>query len=170
MSGDGDTRTWTCDLTTIVRGSLSSLAPSTGSYANDYFLPCSLLNQVCKSAGIDATISTNLDGSNRITLDNNGSSDVWQTIKLSVIRQILERYVFRKSPEQIEDKLNRKEGKLKKVINYNIFDFSSEGPEKQLCLFIFSKKTPCYLSLMDPTRMNVEDFNKMMRKFRDSLK
>ena len=162
------TWSWSCDITTEVSGDLSKHEASQGNHSMNSPLPTDLLARVCDCARINATFSTNPDGTNKITLVNNGSSAVWQRVKLSVISSIIERAVFRKSPEQIEEAA--KNAKLKKVISWKVYDFSGEGPGEQLCLFMYSRKDLRHLPLIDPERIDTNEYLNMMRKFQDSLK
>jgi hypothetical protein len=131
-------------------------------------LPLKLLQQICICARIEATFSTNPDGTPRITLVNTGSPAVWQRVKLRVILSIIERAVFRKSPEQIEEAA--KKANLEKVISWKIYDFTGEGPGQPLCLFIYSRKDLRYLPLTSFDRIDTDGYHRMMGKFQDSLK
>ena len=161
-------RTWTCDLRTDVSGDLSRLEASQGNHSINSPLPPKLLQQICSCARIGATFSTNPDGITIITLMNDVSSAVWQRVKLSVISSIIERAVFRKSPEQIEEAA--KNAKLKKVISWKVYDFSGEGPGQPLCLFIYSRKDLRHLPLTSVDRFDTDDYHNMMGKFQDLLK
>jgi hypothetical protein len=159
---------WPCGIITDVSGSLSRLEPSRDNHSINSPLPQKLLEQICNCANIKATFSTNPDGTTRITLVNDRSPAVWQCVKLSVIRNIIERAVFRKSQEQIEDAAKKAE--LVKVIIWKIYDFSGEGPGQPLCLFMYSRKDLRYLPLTSFDRIDTDGYNEMMRKFRDLLK
>jgi len=161
-------RTWPCDLETVFSGDLSRLEASQGDHLINLPFLIDLLKQVCNSAGIKAIFSTNPDGTTRITLVNNGSPAVWQRVKLSVISSIIERAVFRKSPEQIEEAA--KKSQLTKVIHWTVYDFSGEGPGQPLCLFMYSRKDLRHLPLTSFDRIDTDEYHKMMGKFRDSLK
>ena len=99
---------------------------------------------------------------------NDVSSAVWQRVKLSVISSIIERAVFRKSPEQIEEAA--KKAHLEKVISWTVYDFSGEGPGQPLCLFIYSRKDLRHLPLTSVDRFDTDDYHNMMGKFQDLLK
>ena len=160
--------TWTCDLRTNVSGDLSRLEHSQEDHSMDSKLPPKLLQQICSCAEIKANFSTNPDGTTRITLVNNGSSAVWQRVKLSVISSIIERAVFRKSQEKITEAA--KKAQLEKVITWRIYDFSGEVPGQPLCLFIYSRKDLRHLPLTSFERIDTDEYHNMMRKFQDSLK
>jgi hypothetical protein len=162
------TLSWPCDITTEVSGNLSRLEASQGNHSKKSPLPLNLLQKICSCARIDATFSTNHDRITEITLVNNGSSDVLQRVKLSVISSIIERAVFRKSPEQIEEAA--KKANLEKVISWKIYDFTGEGPGQPLCLFIYSRKDLRYLPLTSFDRIDTDGYHRMMGKFQDSLK
>ena len=162
------TYTWTCDLTTYVSGNLSRLEPSQETHSMNSKLPLRLLQKVCNCASIDATFSTNLDRTTRITLVNNGSSAVLQSVKLSVISSIIDRAVLKKSPEQI--KAAAENAGLQKVISWKIDDFSGESPGQALCLVIYTRKDLTYLPVTSLDRIETTEYHKMMRDFRDSLK
>ena len=161
-------RTWPCDLNTKVSGDLSRLDSSHGNHSRDFPFPPNLLKQICSCAGIDATFSTNPDGTNKITLVNNGSPAVLQCVKLSVIDGIIKRAVIRKSPEQI--KAAAEKAQLQKVISWKIYDFSGEGPGEPLCLFMYSRKDLRDLPLTSFDRIDTDEYLGMMQSFRNMLK
>jgi hypothetical protein len=161
-------RVWTCDIITKVSGNLSRLEASRENHSMNSPLPRNLLEQICNCAKIEATFSTNPDGTTRITLVNNGSAAAWQRVKLSVIQDIIERAVFRKSREQIEDAA--KKVQLEKVISWKIYDFPGAGSAEQFCLFMYSRKDLSYLPLTSLDRIDTDDYHKMMQKFWNMLK
>lgn len=159
---------WPCDLTTETSGNLSRLEPSQWNHSMNLPLPLELLKQICICARIDATFSTNSDGTIKITLVNNSSPAVWQRVKLSVIESIIERAVLRKSPEQIKEAAEK--ALLQKVISWKIYDFSGEVPGEPLCLFMYSRKDLRHLPLIDPDRIDSDGYYTMMQSFRNMLK
>jgi hypothetical protein len=159
---------WPCGITTDVSGDISRLEPSRQRHEMDSPLPISLLNQVCDCARINATFSENSDGSNKLTLVNDGSSDIWQRLKLNVIESIIERAVFRKSRTEIEEATTKKN--LQRVIKWTIYDFSGEGPGEQLCLFIYSRRNLTSLPLSSLERIGTDEYYSIMQKFRNLLK
>ena len=159
---------WTCGVKTDVSGRMGSLESAVGNYSIILPLPDSLLKQICKSANIEATFSTNPDGTTELTLVNDGSSVVWQRVKLSVIESIVTRAVFKKSPDQIENAA--KTANLEAVIQWTIYDYSGEVPGKPLSLFIYSRKDLRYLPLSSFNRISETQYIEMMQSFRNMLK
>ena len=159
---------WTCGLETGISGSLSEIPPSTRIHQIKSTLPIGLLARACTCAGINATFSENPDGSNTLTLVNDGSPAILQSIKLDVIKSILEKNVFTKSRKEIEEAT--KEKKVERVIKWTIYDFSGEGPGEQLCLFIYSRKNLTSLPLTSLERIDTEQYYRIMQKFRNLLK
>ena len=159
---------WPCDIETEFSGDISRLEPSTRLNKMDSPLPTDLLARVCDCARINATFSKNSDGSNTLTLVNDGSSDILQSVKLDVIKSILEKNVFKKSRTEIEEATTKKN--LQRVIKWTIYDFSGEGPGEQLCLFIYSRKNLTSLPLSSLERIGTDQYYRIMQKFRNLLK
>ena len=139
---------WPCGFQTEFSGSLSEIPPSTKIHQINSPLPISLLKQLCTCAHIDATFSENPDGSNTLTLVNNRSPAILQSIKVDVIESILKKNVFKKSEKEVKEAATNK--KLERVITWKIYDFSGEGPGEPLCLFMYSRKDLRYLPLTSP--------------------
>ena len=159
---------WPCGFQTEFSGSLSEIPPSTKIHQINSPLPISLLKQLCTCAHIDATFSENPDGSNTLTLVNNRSPAILQSIKVDVIESILKKNVFKKSQKEVKEAATKK--KLERVITWKIYDFSGEGPGEQLCLFIYSRKDLTYLPLPSLERIETEQYHRIMEKFRNLLK
>jgi len=159
---------WPCDIETEVSGDTSRFEPSTRIHKMNSPLPTDLLAQVCDCARINATVSKNSDGSNTLTLVNDESSDILQSVKLDVIKSIIEKNVFKKSRKEIEEAT--KEKKVERVIKWTIYDFSGEGPGEQLCLFIYSRKNLTSLPLSSLERIGTDQYYGIMQKFRILLK
>ena len=159
---------WPCGFQTEFSGSLSEIPPSTKIHQINSPLPISLLKQLCTCAHIDATFSENPDGSNTLTLVNNRSPAILQSIKVDVIESILKKNVFKKSEKEVKEAATNK--KLERVITWKIYDFSGECPGEQLCLFIYSRKDLTYLPLPSLERIETEQYHRIMEKFRNLLK
>jgi hypothetical protein len=159
---------WPCYLKTTIKGPISRFEPSRVQHSSTYSFPKNVLEQVCRSARIAATFEENQEGHTKVTLVNGGMPEFMLQLRLGIISEILRRAVFRKGRDLI-DRAARK-FKLEKAITWTIYDYSGEGPGKELCLFIYYKKDLRHLSLLSLDRVDDDYYYTNIEKFKNELK
>jgi len=159
---------WPCYLETTIHGDTSRFEPSSVTHSRTYLFPPPVLEQVCRSAQINATFEKNQEGNTKVTLVNGRLPEFKLQLRLRIISDILRRAVFRKSPEQIESAAIK--FKLEKAITWTIHDYSGEGPGKELCLFMYYKKDLRHLSHLSLDKVDDDYYYTNIEKFEKELK